>query len=211
MQSLPQILHQPSSGEIAGPPIQLPPAPSLGNLAAPHMSPIIPTVNLHVGAQMRARAPHQQQPFRPSSTPSSSNQLPLIRMASQQQLQNSFVTTSPRYPQVPIYPPSSFGTRVGTDLPYDNDSQYGSNPHPSALPASHDPFLSAFELLVDIDGQYGSNPLNLPPLTEPGLTFNSLVPSNLTMGMGPGGQGTTSPLTTGLSTMLDVISLSDDD
>lgn len=196
-----QSLHGLSSAETAGPSTQHPPALSLGNLAAPHISPVNPPVTFHVGAQLRAPAPHQQ-PFRPSYTrPPSDNLSPLVRMPNQQQLHNSFVSTSPLYPQATIRPPSLSGTRGRTDLPYDT----------SALSASHYRSLSALELLVDINNhQSGTDPLNLPPLTEPGLTFDSLVPSNIMM-VGHGGQGTASSQTTVPSTVFDVISLSDDD
>ncbi|RWR81523.1 helicase protein MOM1-like protein isoform X1 [Cinnamomum micranthum f. kanehirae] len=196
-----QSLHGLSSAETAGPSTQHPPALSLGNLAAPHISPVNPPVTFHVGAQLRAPAPHQQ-PFRPSYTrPPSDNLSPLVRMPNQQQLHNSFVSTSPLYPQAMVRPPSLSGTRGRTDLPYDT----------SALSASHYRSLSALELLVDINNhQSGTDPLNLPPLTEPGLTFDSLVPSNIMM-VGHGGQGTASSQTTVPSTVFDVISLSDDD
>eukprot|EP00268_Persea_americana_P019408 TRINITY_DN1994_c0_g2_i1.p1 TRINITY_DN1994_c0_g2~~TRINITY_DN1994_c0_g2_i1.p1 ORF type:complete len:1166 (-),score=268.22 TRINITY_DN1994_c0_g2_i1:185-3682(-) len=191
-----QSLHGLSSAETAGPSTQHPPALSLGNLAAPHISPVNPPVTFHVGAQLRAPAPHQQ-PFRPTYTPTPSDNLsPLVRMPSQQQLHNSL----PLYPQATIRPPPLAGTLGRSDLPYDT----------SALPASHYRSLSALELLVDINNQSGTDPLNLPPLTEPGLTFDSLVPSNIMM-VGHGGQGTASSHTTGPSTVFDVISLSDGD
>lgn len=138
----------------------------------PHISSISPSPsNLQVGSEIRAPAPHLQ-PFRPSTSLSTTSISSLSRgMPSQQVPSNS--PTSPTLSQLPSRLPPC----TPQSVPH-NRAHYQETA--GILPTLSSASPPAFELQKDLANQTSTNPIqpcNLPPLTDVGSNPNPLVQS----------------------------------
>ncbi|KAL2557461.1 uncharacterized protein Fot_02200 [Forsythia ovata] len=148
----------------------------------PHISTITPsTGNLHVG-EVRSPAPHLQ-PFRSSMSASAASLPSLSHGMPSQQAPTPRPATSPSFSQhMPQWTPHSQVSSLPQQLPLPATNPVSRNrPQPeSRLPASHNPSLSAVQLLMDMDHRPRVNGHNtFASLPDVGTTFGSLEQSDL--------------------------------
>ncbi|XP_058101680.1 uncharacterized protein LOC131245918 [Magnolia sinica] len=191
---LPQTAQRPP--RALGPPVQVVHHPTdlfSANPAAPRFRPPMPpTINLSIGTELRAPAPHLQY-FRSTSI-LSPNHFPQPSGIPSQPSPSVLTTTSPLPLPLRSLPSHPLGTFSGTCLP--NSS--------IAFPAFHNPSLSAVEPRVDFNIHSGMNLPNQLRMAEAGSGVGSLVPPITTT---PGGNG----MGKAIHSATEVVCLLDDD